>query len=40
MAERPRGLNVFPSYDMGLQFRVMKTLGETDVPVPRVRWLE
>ncbi len=36
----PRGLNVFPSYDMGLQFRVMKVLGETDVPVPRMRWLE
>jgi len=36
----PTGFCVFPSYDVGRQFRVMKTLGETDVPVPRMRWLE
>ena len=36
----PRGFNVFPSYDVGVQFRVMQALGATDVPVPRVRWLE
>jgi aminoglycoside phosphotransferase (APT) family kinase protein len=37
---RPTGFTVFPTYDIGLQFRVMKLLGATDVPVPRMRWLE
>ncbi len=38
---KPRGMVVFPSYDVGLQYRVMKTLGEqTTVPVPRMRWFE
>jgi aminoglycoside phosphotransferase (APT) family kinase protein len=37
---KPTGFWVFPSYDVGLQFRVMKILGDTDVPVPRMRWLE
>jgi len=38
---KPRGFVVFPSYDVGLQFRVMQILGErTDVPVPRMRWNE
>ncbi len=38
---KPRGMVVFPSYDVGLQYRVMKTLGErTNVPVPRMRWFE
>jgi len=38
---KPTGFLVFPSYDVGLQFRVMKILGEnTDVPVPRMRWYE
>lgn len=36
----PTGFTVFPSYDVGLQFRVMKILGNTDVPVPRMRWFE
>jgi aminoglycoside phosphotransferase (APT) family kinase protein len=36
----PTGFAVFPSYDMGLQFRVMMILGDTDVPVPHMRWLE
>jgi len=37
----PRGRGVFPEYDLGLQFRVMKTLGEsTDVPVAEMLWLE
>jgi aminoglycoside phosphotransferase (APT) family kinase protein len=32
---------VFPTYDLESQFRVMQLVGEhTDVPVPRVRWLE
>jgi len=34
------GFRVFPSYDVGLQFRVMQILWDTDVPVPRMRWLE
>ncbi len=37
---RPQGMTVFPSYDMRSQYRVLQILGTTDVPVPRVRWLE
>ncbi len=38
---KPRGRTVFPTYDVGLQYRVMKILGErSDVPVPRMRWTE
>ncbi len=37
---QPTGLTVFPEYDMARQFRVMEILGRTDVPVPRVLWLE
>lgn len=37
----PRGFNVFPRYDVAAQFRILEALGaETDVPVPRARWLE
>ncbi|MFN8626367.1 MAG: phosphotransferase family protein [Candidatus Binatia bacterium] len=37
----PRGKTVFPTYDVGLQYRVMKILGDrTNVPVPRMRWNE
>ena len=32
---------VFASYDLGMQFEVLRLVRElTDVPVPRVRWLE
>ena len=31
---------VFPEYDVALQFRVMKALADTQVPVPRMLWLE
>jgi len=31
---------VFPTYDVALQCRVLQKLEGTDVPVPRVRWLE
>ena len=37
---QPTGYQVFPSYEMSVQFRAMELLGPTDVPVPRVRWLE
>jgi aminoglycoside phosphotransferase (APT) family kinase protein len=38
---QPTGFCVFPYYDVGLQYRVMRALGRsTDVPVPRMRWLE
>lgn len=37
---KPRGVTVFPTYDVGLQYRVMKILGDTGVPVPRMRWDE
>jgi aminoglycoside phosphotransferase (APT) family kinase protein len=36
----PIGFRLFPSYDLGQQFRVLQILAETDVPVPRVFWLE
>jgi aminoglycoside phosphotransferase (APT) family kinase protein len=36
----PRGFPIFPVYDVGRQFRVQKLLGETDVPVPGMLWLE
>lgn len=36
----PRGFQVFPSYDLGLQFRTMELLAPTDVPVPAVHGLE
>jgi aminoglycoside phosphotransferase (APT) family kinase protein len=37
---KPTGFTVFPTYDIAMQYRVMKALGDTDVPVPRMRWLE
>jgi aminoglycoside phosphotransferase (APT) family kinase protein len=37
----PRTRGVFPEYDLGRQFRVMKILKEnTDVPVAEMLWLE
>jgi len=37
----PRGTAPFPSYDLGLQFRVMRGLARhSDVPVPEALWLE
>lgn len=37
----PRSRGVFPEYDLGLQFRIMKVLKEnTDVPVAEMLWLE
>lgn len=37
---QPIGYQVFPEYDVGLQFRTMQQLAPTDVPVPRMLWLE
>ncbi len=37
---QPTGFQVFPEYDLALQFRVMELLARTDVPVPKVFWLE
>jgi aminoglycoside phosphotransferase (APT) family kinase protein len=37
----PSGPAVFPSYDLGREFRVMRALAtHSSVPVPHVRWLE
>ena len=36
---QPIGYQVFPSYDMALQFRTMQLLAKTDVPVPRALWI-
>ena len=37
---QPRGFSIFPSYDLGIQYRVMEALAKTDVPVPRTCWAE
>jgi aminoglycoside phosphotransferase (APT) family kinase protein len=37
---QPTGFQVFPSYDLRLQYRTMELLGPTDVPVPKMYWLE
>jgi aminoglycoside phosphotransferase (APT) family kinase protein len=37
---KPTGFQVFPEYDLSLQFRVMQILAGTEVPVPRVLWIE
>ena len=38
----PKGFTAFPrhAYDMAKQFRLLKALGSTSVPVPPVHWLE
>jgi len=36
----PTGYQVFPEYDMRLQFDCMRLLARADVPVPRMYWLE
>lgn len=36
----PTRFLTFPEYDLSRQFRIMKALSSTDVPVPRVLWLE
>lgn len=41
LAADPAAYTVFPSYDMPRQHRVMALVAEhTDLPVPRVLWLE
>ncbi|MCT9093959.1 phosphotransferase family protein [Streptomyces sp. ASQP_92] len=41
LAADPAAYTVFPVYDMARQHSVMRLVAEhTDVPVPRVRWLE
>jgi aminoglycoside phosphotransferase (APT) family kinase protein len=36
----PRGITVFPDYDIAQQFHVMGVLATANVPVPRTLWLE
>ncbi|GAB2633487.1 phosphotransferase family protein [Prescottella soli] len=41
IAPAPTGVPIFPSYNIGQQFDVIKTVGEhSSVPVPRVYWSE
>jgi aminoglycoside phosphotransferase (APT) family kinase protein len=41
MAPEQSAVPVFPSYDLGKQFRVMQLVAElTSVPVPPARWIE
>ena len=37
---QPTGYQIFPEYDLSLQFRVMERLASTEVPVPKMFWLE
>jgi aminoglycoside phosphotransferase (APT) family kinase protein len=37
---QPTGFQVFPEYDMALQFRTLELLSRTEIPVARPRWLE
>lgn len=36
----PQGIPLFSHYDLRPQYRIMKTLAVSDVPVPRMRWFE
>jgi aminoglycoside phosphotransferase (APT) family kinase protein len=36
----PTGFQVFPEYDLSLQFRTMQRLAKTSIPVPTMRWIE
>ncbi|POX56006.1 phosphotransferase family protein [Streptomyces sp. Ru71] len=41
LAADPAAYTVFPEYDMARQFRTLRVVADhTDVPVPRVLWLE
>lgn len=40
LRRQPLDVTLFPDYDLGKQFRIMERLGKTDIPVPRVYWLE
>lgn len=37
---QPTGFQVFPEYDLEMQFKIMDRLGPTDVPVPKMLWFE
>jgi aminoglycoside phosphotransferase (APT) family kinase protein/putative sterol carrier protein len=37
---QPTGFQVFPEYDLSVQFRILRCLADTDVPVPPARWYE
>lgn len=37
---QPVGYQVFPEYDLSLQYRTMQLLEPTDVPVPKIFWAE
>jgi aminoglycoside phosphotransferase (APT) family kinase protein len=36
----PTGFQVFPEYDLTLQYRTMQRLVDSAIPVPPVRWIE
>ncbi len=36
----PKSFPVHPQYELNNQFRVMEILGKTNIPVPRVYWME
>lgn len=41
VAPDPADVPVFPTYDLEMQYEVIRTVGEnSDVPVPPLRWLE
>lgn len=36
----PSGFQLFPEYDLGAQYSIMKALADTDVKVPKMLWQE
>ena len=36
----PQGEGVFPEYELGHQFQIMKLLKDTNIPVANMLWLE
>ena len=37
---RPPELSIWPDYDLGLQVKIMQCLQRTNIPVPKVHWME
>jgi len=40
LRRQPKDVVLFPDYDLEKQYRIMEKLANTDVPVPRVYWIE
>jgi aminoglycoside phosphotransferase (APT) family kinase protein len=40
LRRQPTDVMLYPDYDLGKQYRIMERLANTDIPVPRVYWIE